>query len=44
VKSGGPRHYAVTFDLGDLDDSLYQRGVERLGYDGLIELTWIVGV
>jgi len=29
---------------GDIDDSLYNRGVEQIGHEGIVELTWIIGV
>ena len=31
-------------DNGDLNDSLYERGVSLLGHEGLVELIWVVGV
>ncbi len=31
-------------DKGDVDDALYQRAVSAVGYDGLVELVWIIGI
>ncbi len=31
-------------EKGDLDDALYQRAVQALDYEGLVELIWVIGI